>query len=83
MAILEQEQAKAREEALHQEKLRAEERKFSEALEESKKVCSEIMLNATKHVFIINRIKLSSNAVFVLLEGLIWLLLFLYGICYH
>uniref|UniRef100_A0A7N6BKZ1 DPY30 domain-containing protein 1 n=1 Tax=Anabas testudineus TaxID=64144 RepID=A0A7N6BKZ1_ANATE len=38
LAILEQEQAKAREEALHQEKLRAEERKFSEALEESKKL---------------------------------------------
>lgn len=38
MALLEQEQAKARDEALHQEKLREEERKISEALEESKKV---------------------------------------------
>ncbi|XP_044034573.1 DPY30 domain containing 2 isoform X2 [Siniperca chuatsi] len=38
LALLEQEQAKAREEALHQEKLREEERKISEALEESKKV---------------------------------------------
>ncbi|XP_044034566.1 DPY30 domain containing 2 isoform X1 [Siniperca chuatsi] len=38
LALLEQEQAKAREEALHQEKLREEERKISEALEESKKI---------------------------------------------
>uniref|UniRef100_A0A3B4UDD4 DPY30 domain-containing protein 1 n=1 Tax=Seriola dumerili TaxID=41447 RepID=A0A3B4UDD4_SERDU len=38
LALLEQEQAKAREEALYQEKLREEEQKISEALEESKKV---------------------------------------------
>ncbi|XP_038592387.1 DPY30 domain containing 2 isoform X2 [Micropterus salmoides] len=38
LAQLEQEQAKAREEALYQERLREEERKFSEALEESKKM---------------------------------------------
>lgn len=38
MALLEQERAKAREEAKHQEKLTEEERKISEALEESKKV---------------------------------------------
>lgn len=38
LALLEQEQAKAREEALHQEKLREEERKITEALEESKKI---------------------------------------------
>lgn len=38
LALLQQEQAKAREEALHQEKLREEEQKISEALEESKKV---------------------------------------------
>ncbi|WP_159224934.1 DPY30 domain-containing protein, partial [Klebsiella pneumoniae] len=37
LALLQQEQAKAREEASHQEKLREEERKISEALEESKK----------------------------------------------
>ncbi|KAK9530081.1 hypothetical protein VZT92_011612 [Zoarces viviparus] len=40
-ALLLQEQAKAREEALHQEKLRKEERKISEALEESKTKISE------------------------------------------
>uniref|UniRef100_A0A4W6BXT5 DPY30 domain containing 2 n=1 Tax=Lates calcarifer TaxID=8187 RepID=A0A4W6BXT5_LATCA len=38
LAVLEQERAKAREEALHQEKLREEEQKISEALEESKKL---------------------------------------------
>ncbi|XP_040885102.1 DPY30 domain containing 2 isoform X1 [Toxotes jaculatrix] len=38
LALLEQEQEKAREEALYQEKLREEERKISEALEESKRV---------------------------------------------
>ncbi|XP_078134792.1 DPY30 domain containing 2 isoform X2 [Sander vitreus] len=38
LALLEQEQAKAREEALHQEKLREEERKISEALKDSKKI---------------------------------------------
>nr|XP_046232229.1 DPY30 domain containing 2 isoform X2 [Scatophagus argus] len=37
LALLEEERAKAREEALHQEKLREEERKISEALEESKR----------------------------------------------
>ncbi|TMS22282.1 DPY30 domain-containing protein 1 [Larimichthys crocea] len=37
LALQEQEQAKAREEALHQEKLREEEQKILEALEESKK----------------------------------------------
>ncbi|XP_031698064.1 DPY30 domain containing 2 [Anarrhichthys ocellatus] len=41
LALLLQEQAKAREEALHQEKLREEERKISEALEESKTKISE------------------------------------------
>ncbi|KAK9530078.1 hypothetical protein VZT92_011611 [Zoarces viviparus] len=41
LALLLQEQAKAREEALHQEKLRKEERKISEALEESKTKISE------------------------------------------
>lgn len=45
LALLEQEQAKARAEAWHQEKLREEERKISEALEESKKVrCVSISL---------------------------------------
>lgn len=44
LALLEQEQAKAREEALHQEKLREEERKISEAFEESKKVCDKILI---------------------------------------
>lgn len=39
LALLEEEQAKAREEALHQEKLMEEEQKITEALEESKKVC--------------------------------------------
>lgn len=38
MAILEQEQAEAREEALHQEKLREEERKIRQDLEEARKV---------------------------------------------
>nr|XP_020472204.1 DPY30 domain-containing protein 1-like [Monopterus albus] len=38
LALLEQEQAKAREEALYQEKLREEQHKINEALEESKKV---------------------------------------------
>ncbi|XP_063749740.1 DPY30 domain containing 2 isoform X2 [Eleginops maclovinus] len=38
LALLEQERAKAREEALHQEKLREEERKISEAAEESNKI---------------------------------------------
>ncbi|XP_022599140.1 DPY30 domain-containing protein 1-like isoform X2 [Seriola dumerili] len=41
LALLEQEQAKAREEALYQEKLREEEQKISEALEESKKVVDQ------------------------------------------
>uniref|UniRef100_A0A4W6C5H2 DPY30 domain containing 2 n=1 Tax=Lates calcarifer TaxID=8187 RepID=A0A4W6C5H2_LATCA len=41
LAVLEQERAKAREEALHQEKLREEEQKISEALEESKKEADE------------------------------------------
>lgn len=39
LALVEQEQEKAREEALHQEKLKEEERTLSEALEESKHVC--------------------------------------------
>ncbi|XP_071379074.1 DPY30 domain containing 2 [Centroberyx affinis] len=39
LALLEQEQLTAREEALHQQKLREEEQNISEALEESKKVC--------------------------------------------
>ncbi|XP_026170482.1 DPY30 domain containing 2 isoform X3 [Mastacembelus armatus] len=38
LALLEQEQAKAREEVLHQEKLREEERKIREALDESKEM---------------------------------------------
>ncbi|KAK2884530.1 hypothetical protein Q8A73_021004 [Channa argus] len=38
LAVLEQEQAKAREEAVHQERLREEEQKLSEALKGSKKV---------------------------------------------
>ncbi|XP_026170481.1 DPY30 domain containing 2 isoform X2 [Mastacembelus armatus] len=38
LALLEQEQAKAREEVLHQEKLREEERKIREALDESKEL---------------------------------------------
>ncbi|XP_051273431.1 DPY30 domain containing 2 isoform X2 [Dicentrarchus labrax] len=38
LAILEQERAKAREEALYQEKLKEEERKITEALEDSKKI---------------------------------------------
>ncbi|XP_023263515.1 protein starmaker-like isoform X2 [Seriola lalandi dorsalis] len=38
LALLEQEQVKAREEALHQEKLREEEQKISGALEESEKI---------------------------------------------
>ncbi|KAI3365500.1 hypothetical protein L3Q82_010590, partial [Scortum barcoo] len=39
LALLEKEREKAREEALHQEKLREEEQKITEALEESQKVC--------------------------------------------
>lgn len=39
MAALQEEVSKAREEALHQERLREEERKLSEALEEAAKVC--------------------------------------------
>ncbi|XP_032357656.1 DPY30 domain containing 2 isoform X4 [Etheostoma spectabile] len=42
LALLEQEQAKAREEALYQEKLREEERNISEALEDSIKVTDNI-----------------------------------------
>ncbi|KAG8008762.1 DPY30 domain-containing protein 1, partial [Nibea albiflora] len=38
LALQEQEQARAREEALHQEKLKEEEKKISDALEESKKI---------------------------------------------
>ncbi|XP_029383110.1 DPY30 domain containing 2 [Echeneis naucrates] len=38
LALLEQQKAKAREEALYQDKLRGEEQKFTEALEESKNV---------------------------------------------
>lgn len=43
LVVLEQEQARAREEALHQEKLREEERRLSGALEECKGVRSENM----------------------------------------
>uniref|UniRef100_A0A8C4F6A0 DPY30 domain-containing protein 1 n=1 Tax=Dicentrarchus labrax TaxID=13489 RepID=A0A8C4F6A0_DICLA len=53
LAILEQERAKAREEALYQEKLKEEERKITEALEDSKKVFTSFSLKPpSKPVFL-------------------------------